>query len=248
LGITIRISNENGEISVVLLTNSNDFNDKRIVEDIRQISCKIVSIDIFDQSKGKSRNLYGRGYIEEKLGEYSYRIYPDTFFQVNTEQTKKLYDVILKYADLKGTENALDLYCGAGTITSCLSGKAKNVIGVDSGKQSIRSAMENVQINNIKNIGFIRGNTEDVIGNIEISPDIVVMDPPRTGCDKKVLKDISNMAPEKIIYVSCNPSTLARDLKILIEYGYQCREVQPVDMFPQTEHVECCCLLYRKHI
>jgi 23S rRNA (uracil1939-C5)-methyltransferase len=244
-GILIRRSFANDEISVILITGIDELTDPVKVDDILKTSDKISSIDILDPERNITRCLYGKGYIEEKIGGYVFRIYPDSFFQVNTEQTKKLYDVILKYADPKGHENVIDLYCGAGTIAAYIAGSVKEVIGVDTGKRSIQAAMENIEINNITNVRFIKGKAEDVLKKIDIHADIVIVDPPRAGCDAKVLKDISDMKPDKVIYVSCDPSTLARDLKILVSYGYDCLEAQPVDMFPQTEHVETVVLMLR---
>ncbi|MDD2447809.1 MAG: 23S rRNA (uracil(1939)-C(5))-methyltransferase RlmD, partial [Tissierellia bacterium] len=175
-----------------------------------------------------------------------FKISPLSFFQVNPVQTEILYKKALEYADLKGAETVIDAYCGIGTISLFLSQKAKKVYGVEIVGQAIEDAKENAKINGIENVEFILGESETVIPKLYeegIRTDVIVVDPPRKGCDKKLLEVIAKMAPEKIVYVSCNPSTMARDLKYLTEKGYQVKEIQPVDQFPMTVHVESIILM-----
>jgi len=172
-----------------------------------------------------------------------------SFYQVNPVQTEKLYNKVLEFADLSGDEIIWDAYCGIGTITLFLAKQAKKVYGVEIVPDAIKNAKENAKVNNIENTEFFVGKAEDVIteqfNNNKIKPDIIVVDPPRKGCDKKLLDTMIKMSPKKIIYVSCDPATLARDVKVLVENGYLLEVVQPVDMFPQTVHVETVVLMSR---
>lgn len=177
----------------------------------------------------------------KKAGD-QFAISPLSFYQVNPVQTKVLYDKALEYADLSGTESVIDAYCGIGTISLFLAKKAKKVFGVEVVPEAIEDAKRNAKLNGIENVEFTAGEAEVVIpkwykqGN---AADVLVVDPPRKGCDEALLRTILEMKPKRIVYVSCNPSTLARDLRILEDGGYKTLEVQPVDMFPQTMHVEC---------
>ena len=194
--------------------------------------------------------IYGEEAIYDYIGEFKFRISPLSFFQVNPVQTEVLYGKALEYADLKGGEVVFDAYCGIGTISLFLSKKAMKVYGVEVVPQAIENAKENARLNGIENVEFITGESETVIPELYrkgIEADVIVVDPPRKGCDEKLLEVIAEMGPEKVVYVSCNPATLARDLKYLSEWGYRVREVQPVDMFPHTVHVECVVLITRKN-
>ena len=171
-----------------------------------------------------------------------------SFYQINPAQTVKLYENTLEYAGLTGKEIVIDAYCGIGTISLFLSQKAKKVYGVEVVKEAIADAEENARLNDVENVEFICGESEIVIPRLYkegLKADVVVVDPPRKGCDEKLLETIANMAPQKVVYVSCNPATLARDLKYLAERNYEIKEVQPVDMFPWTCHVECVILMQR---
>ncbi len=186
--------------------------------------------------------LYGREYIEDTIGPYRFRISPLSFFQVNPVQTEVLYKKALEYAGLTGKETVFDLYCGIGTISLFLSQMAAKVYGVEVVEDAVRDAKLNAEINGVSNVEFIVGEAETVIPEMYkqgIKADVVVVDPPRKGCEEALLRTLVEMRPERIVYVSCNPSTLARDLKYLDENGYKAAEAQPVDMFPWTEHVEC---------
>ncbi|HWR62255.1 MAG TPA: 23S rRNA (uracil(1939)-C(5))-methyltransferase RlmD [Clostridia bacterium] len=185
--------------------------------------------------------IYGEEAIYDYIGEFRFRISPLSFFQVNPLQTEVLYNKALEYAGLKGEETVFDAYCGIGTISLFLSQKAKKVYGVEIVSQAIENARENARLNGISNVEFLVGESETVIPGMYkkgIRADVIVVDPPRKGCDERLLDVIAQMRPEKVVYVSCNPATLARDLKYLSERGYGVKEVQPVDMFPQTVHVE----------
>ncbi len=185
--------------------------------------------------------LYGQDFISDYIGKYKFNISPLSFFQVNPVQTEVLYGKALEYAQLTGNESVFDLYCGIGTISLFLSGKAKKVIGVEVVPDAIADAQKNAELNNITNTQFIVGEAEAVIPKLYaegIRADVVVVDPPRKGCDEALLNTLVEMKPQRIVYVSCNPSTLARDLKYLSGHGFEVKEVQPVDMFPWTGHVE----------
>lgn len=193
--------------------------------------------------------LWGEDTIIDYIDNFKFNISPLSFFQVNPVQTEKLYSKALEYAGLTGEETVFDAYCGTGTITLFLSQKAKKVYGVEIIEPAIINARENARINNIENAEFFVGKSEEVIPELiekGIAPEVIVVDPPRKGCDIKLLEAIGKAKPKKVVYVSCDPSTLARDLKILEEQGYKTEEVQPVDMFPMTSHIECVIGLYRK--
>ncbi|QTA80367.1 23S rRNA (uracil-5-)-methyltransferase [Desulfonema limicola] len=189
--------------------------------------------------------LAGTPILKDKIGSYEFEISANSFFQTNTKGAEKLYDIVEKYADLSGNEKVLDLYCGTGTIAICLSGKAKEITGIELAESSIADAQKNCQINKIDNCHFIQGDIKDCLGNINIVPDIVIIDPPRVGMHKDVVNQVLKISPEKIIYVSCNPATLARDLALIKDH-YNIMEVQPVDMFPHTYHIESVARLEKK--
>ena len=215
--------------------------------------------------------LWGQGYITDYIGEIRYQISPLSFYQVNPAQTEKLYSLALEYADLKGGETVWDLYCGIGTISLFLAQKAGQVYGVEIVPQAIDDARKNARINGIENAEFFVGKAEEVLPeyyerrqmdgadrneqkqmDVESDrlkrtahADVIVVDPPRKGCDAALLETIVKMVPEKVVYVSCDPATLARDLKILCENGYELKRVRAVDQFPMTVHVETICKLTR---
>lgn len=190
----------------------------------------------------KSKVLWGDSYIYDEIGGIRFAISAKSFYQVNPVQTKKLYDKALEYAALTGKETVIDAYCGIGTISLFLARNAKKVYGVEVVPEAISDAKENAKLNQIENAEFFVGQAEKVMPWWKaqgLRPDVIVVDPPRKGCDESFLQAMIDMKPKRIVYVSCNPSTLARDLKILDEGGYETKEVQPVDMFPQTTHIEC---------
>ena len=195
--------------------------------------------------------LFGKDTIEDKLEDLSFEISPLSFYQVNSIQTQVLYNKAIEYANLTEDENVYDLYCGIGTITLFAARKANMVIGIESVSETVEAAKRNAAKNNINNVEFYAGEAEKIFPKLFAEgkkADVVFIDPPRKGCDEALLKALADMAPSRIVYVSCNPSPLARDLKYLCstDAGYELREVQPVDMFPWTEHVETVVLMSRK--
>lgn len=202
---------------------------------------EVASIYSIDQ--GVTRLHYGDQNLEEKIFKLKYEISPQAFFQVNHIQTEKMIEIIKDYAQIRPGENVLDAYCGTGSIALALAEKAHKVVGVESLKASIKNAKRNTFKNDIKNCKFIKGACEDIIPDLEEEFDVVILDPPRTGCKAELIKAIIEKSPRCIIYVSCNPSTLARDLAIFKDSDYKVNQVQPIDMFPQTHHVEAVILL-----
>lgn len=195
-------------------------------------------------------NLYGPGYITDYIGDVQYQISPLSFYQVNPVQTEKLYGTALEYADLSGNETVWDLYCGIGTISLFLAQKAKKVYGVEIVPQAIEDARRNAALNGMDNVEFFVGKAEEVLPEQyeknQVHADVIVVDPPRKGCDKICLDTILKMRPEKVVYVSCDSATLARDLRYLADGGYVVGKVRGCDMFPGTVHVEIVCLLSKK--
>ena len=184
---------------------------------------------------------YGDGMIRDYIGELVFEISPLSFFQVNPLQTEVLYNKALEYANLGENDTVFDIYCGIGTISLFLAQKAKKVYGIEIVEDAIKDAKRNAKINNMDNVEFYVGKAEEVVPKMYQEgkrANVVVVDPPRKGCDEKVLDTIVSMEPDRVVYVSCNPSTLARDLAYLNERGYKCHEIQPVDMFPHSVHVE----------
>ena len=184
---------------------------------------------------------YGDGMIRDYIGELVFEISPLSFFQVNPLQTEVLYNKALEYANLGENDTVFDIYCGIGTISLFLAQKAKKVYGIEIVEDAIKDAKRNAKINNMDNVEFYVGKVEEVVPKMYKEgkrANVVVVDPPRKGCDEKVLDTIISMQPDRVVYVSCNPSTLARDLAYLNERGYKCHEIQPVDMFPHSVHVE----------
>jgi len=187
----------------------------------------------------------GQSSITDRIGEYHFEISASSFFQTNTLAAGRLYETVLAYAGLSGKESVLDLYCGTGTISIFLSRQATEVIGIEIVESAVQDARSNCRLNNISNCRFIHGDIQYNLGQIENRPDVMVIDPPRAGMHKNVVRQVAGLAPRKIVYVSCNPSTLARDLQMLQEQ-YSAVEVQPVDMFPHTHHIESVARLEKK--
>lgn len=252
--IVIRIGVITQEIMLILVMNDNNF--KKEKEFITYITSKYPQIKTIIKNYNpkntnvilgtKNETIYGPGYIYDILGDYKFKISPLSFYQTNPVQTEALYEKALEYANLTGEETILDLYCGIGTIGIFASKKAKKVYGIEIIENAIKDAKENTQINNIQNAEFYCGEVENVLPKIifqnNIKPEVVFVDPPRKGLDTKTINTILNLQPPKIIYISCNPATFARDVAILNE-KYEIKEVTPVDMFPFTSHVECVALL-----
>lgn len=200
----------------------------------------------------KTEVIYGTPYITDYIGNIQYHISPVSFYQVNHIQTEKLYNKVMEFADLKGNEVVWDLYCGIGTISLFLAQKAAKVCGVEIVPQAVEDARANALINNLDNVEFFSGAAEEVVplqyekSRGRLKADVVTLDPPRKGCDEKLLQTVADMQPARIVYVSCDPATLARDLKYLCGKGYKVEKVQPVDMFCQSYHIESVCLLSYK--
>jgi 23S rRNA (uracil1939-C5)-methyltransferase len=189
-----------------------------------------------------TRTLWGNDVIYDYIGDVKFAISARSFYQVNPAQTEVLYGKTVEYAGLTGNETVIDAYCGIGTISLFLAQHAKQVYGVEIVREAIEDAQKNATLNSMDNVVFEVGASEDVIPNWKdkgITADVIVVDPPRKGCDPRLLETILAMKPERVVYVSCNPSTLARDLRVLEDGGYKTLEVTPVDMFPHTVHVEC---------
>lgn len=238
-----------GEVMIVLVTRTKDLTNKnKIIEEITAEISGVKSIVHNINSKktnvimgDETRVLWGEEVIYDYIGAIKFAISARSFYQVNPDQTKVLYEKALEYANLTGEEDVIDAYCGIGTISLFLAQKAKKVFGVEIVPEAIEDAKRNADLNDIRNTDFAVGKAEEVIpkwyeeGN---SADVLVVDPPRKGCDEALLQTIIDMKPKKVVYVSCNPGTLARDLRVLEDGGYKTVEVQPVDMFPQTVHCE----------
>jgi 23S rRNA (uracil1939-C5)-methyltransferase len=194
----------------------------------------------------ETRCIVGRDYICETFGNLQFQLKSDTFFQIYTEQAETVLDLIIRRSQFKGTEILLDAYCGIGTFTLPLSKRVKRAMGIEVHPASVVQARANARLNGINNVEFRTGEVEELLPELEIQADVVLLDPPRTGCDRSVLDMLTAMQPAQIIYISCKPATLARDLQILCEQGnYRLAHVQPADFFPQTSHVECIAFLER---
>ncbi|MFC4770039.1 23S rRNA (uracil(1939)-C(5))-methyltransferase RlmD [Effusibacillus consociatus] len=249
--IVARVGYHTDETMVVLITNGRKI--PKVEELIQRLRGEIPHLVSIIQNVNTAVTnvifgpdtitLWGKDTIEDRIDDIRFSISARSFFQVNPIQTKVLYGKALEYAQLTGEETVIDAYCGIGTISLFLAKKAKQVIGVEVVKEAIDDAKRNAALNGITNAEFLVGEAEKVIPDLYekrgLKADVVVVDPPRKGCDEALLQTIADMQPERVVYVSCNPSTLARDLRYLEDRGYKTQEVQPVDMFPQTKHVEC---------
>ncbi|EKU71557.1 23S rRNA (uracil(1939)-C(5))-methyltransferase RlmD [Selenomonas sp. F0473] len=244
------------ELMAVIVTTVKELPRRK--EFIRMLRARLPRLVSIQQNIQTYRNnvimgrdtvlLWGKPTIRDTLGKLSFHISPRSFFQVNTAQAEVLYEQALQYADLHGTETAIDAYCGTGTITLFLAQKARKVYGIEIVRPAILDAQKNARDNGIKNAEFIVGDATKVMPSLYkqgVRPDVVVVDPPRAGCTPTVLKTFADMKPRRIVYVSCNPATLARDLAIMKDLGYAAQEIQPVDLFPQTSHVETVALITR---
>ena len=217
-------------------------NVKTIVRNINEKNTNVILGE-------KNITIYGEGYITDKLGELTFKISPLSFYQVNPIQAEKLYMIGVKSANITKEDTVFDLYCGIGTISLFMAKYAKKVYGIEIVKQAVEDAIENSKLNDIHNTEFIAGDVEkvldDLINNKKIIPDIIMVDPPRRGLDKTSIQNILKIKPKKLVYISCNPATLVRDLKEL-EESYDIKSIRPVDMFPFTSHVECVAVLCLK--
>lgn len=252
--VLIRVGFTTREIMVCLIINGNELPKcdelvKRLqgMEGMTSISININKENTNVILGEKIKTIWGRDYITDYIGNVKYQISPLSFYQVNPTQTKKLYETALSYADLSGNEVVWDLYCGIGTISLFLAQKAKKVMGVEIVPQAIDDAKKNAKINEITNAEFYVGKAEEVLPKKYKEDgeyaEVIVVDPPRKGCEEGLLDTIVEMKPKRVVYVSCDSATLARDLRYLCDRGYEVRKVQPVDMFGQTVHVETVCLV-----
>ena len=252
--VLIRYGFFTGEVMVCLIVNGKKLpREERLVKSLTEIpGMKSITLNVNTKRNnvilGETlRLLWGQMYITDKIGKISYQISPLSFYQVNPYQTQKLYAKALEYAGLTGEETVWDLYCGIGTISLFLAQKAKFVRGVEIVPQAIEDARRNATANGIKNAEFFVGKAEEVLPQEYekngVYADVIVVDPPRKGCDEKLLDTILKMQPKKVVYVSCDSATLARDLKYLCKEGYQLEKVCPVDQFGMTVHVETVALL-----
>ena len=214
------------ELMIIIETNKKNLNIEYLKE---------IATSIYIKHNNQYNLIYGNKYITQTIGKYKYLVSPDSFFQINLDICFKLYSKIKEYVG--NNNNILDLYCGTGSIGIFVS-ENNNVLGIEINQSAIKDAKKNAKINNIKNIEFICGESGKKIGNIRFKPDIIIVDPPRSGLSKETINNIFKINPEKLIYVSCDPMTLVRDLKLLNE-KYEIIELTPFDMFPNTKHIEC---------
>lgn len=252
--IYIRKGTASGEIMVCAVINGKRLpNEDKLVCTLIEKEKNIKSIIINSNTKDtnvilgeKCRTLWGGDSITDILCGLKFRISPLSFYQVNRNQAEKLYGKAAEYAGLTGKETVLDLYCGAGTIGLSMAKNAKEIIGVEIVPEAIEDAKINAELNGITNARFICGDAAqaaEILKNEGVKPDVIILDPPRKGCSPDMIKTASEMKPDRIVYVSCDPATLARDCGIFKDLGYTAVKATPVDMFPRTGHVECCVLL-----
>lgn len=255
--IVIKVGIKTKEIMCILVINGRNIPkeeelSKNLKEKYPNIKTIVKNINTKNTNVilgNENINLYGDGYIKDILGEYTFKISPLSFYQVNPIQAEKLYNIGVQAAQISKEDIVFDLYCGIGTISLFMAKYAKKVYGVEIIEQAIEDAKENANINNIDNVEFIAGDTEnvldDLINNKNIIPNVVMVDPPRKGLDNKSIENILKIRPSRFVYISCNPATLIRDLA-KFEDVYEIKEIQPVDMFPFTSHVECVSVLQLK--
>lgn len=255
--IVIKTGFRSGERMVILVVNGDKIPfEKEIASSIQEKYPSISSV-VLNVNKKKTNvilgkkniNIIGNGYIEDQLGKFTFKISPLSFYQVNPVQAEALYNIAIENTEITKDDVVFDLYCGIGTISLFASKFAKKVYGIEIVEQAIEDAKYNAKLNNIDNAEFIAGDAEvilnDLIENKKIIPDIVIVDPPRKGLDINTINNILKICPKKVTYISCNPATLVRDLKVL-EEKYEIKIIQPVDMFPFTSHVECVSVLHLK--
>ena len=255
--IVTKVGIKTGEIMCVIVINGHKIPDENeLVENLKtrypEIKAIVKNINMKNTNVilgQENINLYGNGYIEDILGEYKFKISPLSFYQVNPVQAEKLYNLGVSMAEITKDDVVFDLYCGIGTISLFMSKFAKKVYGIEIVEEAVKMAKENAKNNNVLNTEFFAGDVEivldDLINNKGLKADVVMFDPPRKGLDKKSIDNILNIRPKKIVYISCNPATLIRDLADF-ENEYDIKTIIPVDMFPFTSHVECCSVLQLK--
>ena len=257
--IVTKVGIKTGEIMCVIVINGHKIpNENELVENLKtrypEIKAIVKNINIKNTNVilgQENINLYGNGYIEDILGKYTFKISPLSFYQVNPVQAEKLYNLGVSMAEITKNDVVFDLYCGIGTISLFMSKFAKKVYGIEIVEEAVKMAKENAESNNVSNTEFFAGDVEivldDLINNKGIKADVVMFDPPRKGLDKKSIENILKIKPKKIVYISCNPATLIRDLADF-ENEYDIKTIIPVDMFPYTSHIECVSVLQHKKI
>ena len=255
--IVTKVGIKTGEIMCVIVINGHKIpSENELVENLKtrypEIKAIVKNINMKNTNVilgQENINLYGNGYIEDILGEYKFKISPLSFYQVNPVQAEKLYNLGVSMAEITKNDVVFDLYCGIGTISLFMSKFAKKVYGIEIVEEAVKMAKENALNNNVSNTEFFAGDVEivldDLINNKGLKADVVMFDPPRKGLDKKSIDNILNIRPKKIVYISCNPATLIRDLADF-ENEYDIKTIIPVDMFPFTSHIECCSVLQLK--
>lgn len=255
--VLIKQGSQTGEAMVAFITRNQPFPaGEKIAQDLVAIFPEIKSIvQNINDARGNvilgktTKVIWGQDTITEHIGSFKFKIGAESFFQVNPVQTEKLYCKAVEYAGLTGRETVLDAYCGVGSLTLFLATQAQKVYGIEIVTQAVKNASDNAALNEVKNVEFVAGAAEKILPQLVqkgINFQVAVVDPPRSGCEEAVLKSFAENKVGRIVYVSCNPSTLARDLKILDSMGYKVVEIQPVDMFPHTYHVECVARVERK--
>lgn len=255
--LMLRVGMYTGEIMVMIVVNGNDFPGRKLliqaltaaVPEIRSVVLNVNERHTNVILGPKYKVVYGQDAITDQLGGCQFVISPQSFYQVNPAQTEVLYRKIVEYAGLHGKETVVDLYSGIGTIALFLARQAQHVYGVENVPDAVNDARRNAKINSNKNVHFISGDAAQVMTELNeqgVRADVVVLDPPRKGCEARVLQTLVRTPPARIVYVSCNPAALAIDLRYLNEHGFRAAEVQPVDMFPHTAHVECVVRIERR--
>jgi 23S rRNA (uracil1939-C5)-methyltransferase len=254
--IMVRVGFNSGQVMVVPVINGDSIPyAKEFMDMLRQNVDGLASVVLNINRRrtnvilgSQCKVIYGSDHIVDTLCDLTFKISPLSFFQVNPRQTEVLYTKAIEYAGLDSTQTVLDAYCGIGTISLIAAQKAAKIYGIEEIQQAVDDARENARLNDISNVEFICAKAEDAIGRFiedKVRIDVIIMDPPRKGCDKSFLEAAVRLCPERMVYVSCNPATLARDMRFLAEHGYKATAVQPVDMFPHTVHVECVTLMSR---
>ena len=247
--VTVRIGKASGEILVALGVGGEYKEAPAFAEKLKE-KCPEMTTIVQNVSRGKlnlllgekETVLYGKGYITDSLCGFNFRISARSFFQINPTQTEKLYATAVEFANLSGSESVIDAYCGVGTIGIIASKNAGKVTAVEVNGDAVKNALQNVKINGIKNVDVLCDDAGEFMTRLAESgesADVVFTDPPRMGCSKEFLRSLITLSPKKIVYVSCNPETLSRDLYFLTKNGYTAEKIQPFDMFPYTKHIEC---------
>lgn len=255
--VLVRRGFQSGQVMVVLVAVSPIFKlQKPFLKKLTELHPEITTVVLNINDRfgpvvlgSREKVLLGDGYIEDSLLGLRFRISPRSFYQINPVQTERLYSIAIEMAGLTGKELVLDAYCGVGTIGLCAAGKAGQVLGVEMNRDAVKDAIINAKLNGIKNCWFTAGDAGKYMEEVSTGgkrPDVVFMDPPRSGSSPQFLSSLLRAAPKRIVYISCGPDSLRRDLDVLVSGGYRVSRIQPVDMFPYTNHVETVCLLSRK--